>query len=120
MPWLSEVYSAITGFEITPRELLKAGERAYNLEKLINVREGFTREDDAIPNVYLQNIETPIKAPEGDRYFADWFGKRLTRKDLEEILDHYYEERGWDRKKGIPTENKLIDLGLEEYSGIIS
>jgi aldehyde:ferredoxin oxidoreductase len=119
IPWAAEVYSSLTGFEISPRELLRAGERVYNLEKLINVREGFTRDDDVIPQAYLQNIDTPLKAPEGDRYLTDWFGKRLTRKDLEEILDHYYEERGWDIKKGIPTREKLIELGLEEYAGIV-
>jgi aldehyde:ferredoxin oxidoreductase len=119
MPWLSEVYSAVTGVDISPRELLRAGERAYNLEKLINVREGFTREDDRIPQAYLGNIETPLEAPEGDRYLADWFGKRVTREDLEEMLDHYYEERGWDIEKGVPTKKKLVELGLEEYSGVI-
>ena len=59
IPWLSQAYSAATGSDITPRELLRAGERVFNLEKLLNVREGFSREDDRIPLVYLQNIEVP-------------------------------------------------------------
>lgn len=116
IPWLAEVYSAATGFDITPRELLRAGERISNLEKLLNFREGFTREDDRIPPVYLQNTKIPLPAGEGDRYLADWFGRRLTQEDLEAILDDYYEERGWDIKKGIPTNEKLAELGLGEFA----
>jgi aldehyde:ferredoxin oxidoreductase len=119
MPWLAEVYSATTGFDMTPRELLRAGERVYNLEKLLNVREGFTREDDRIPPVYLENTEVPIRVPGGDSYLTDWFGKRLTREDLKEMLDHYYEERGWDIQKGVPTRKRLIELGLEEFVEIV-
>jgi aldehyde:ferredoxin oxidoreductase len=119
MPWLSQAYSAATGFDITPRELLRAGERVFNLEKLLNVREGFNRKDDRIPPVYLQNIETPLPAREGDRYLTDWFGKRCTREDLETMLDTYYEERGWDIEKGIPTKRKLTELGLEQFAEIV-
>ena len=119
MLWLSEVYSAVTGFDITPRELLRAGERILNLEKLINVREGFTREDDKIPPVYLQNIEVPVMAAEGERYLMDWFGRPLTREDLEGILDSYYEEKGWDIQKGVPKKEKLIELGLSELNDIV-
>jgi len=113
IPWLSEAYSAATGLDITPRELLRAGERIFNLERLFNVREGFTREDDRIPPIYLQNTETPLPAREGERYLTDWFGKRLTREDFESILDAYYDERGWDLKTGIPTKDKVAELGLE-------
>ncbi len=119
IPWLSEAYSAATGFNISPRELLRAGERVVNLEKLLNVREGFTREDDRIPPVYLQNIETPLPAVEGERYLTDWFGRRLTTEDLEAMLDRYYEERGWNIQKGVPTKAKLAELGLEEFSDIV-
>lgn len=119
MPWLSEVYSAVTGFDITPRDLLRAGERVLNLEKLLNIREGFNREDDRIPPVYLQNIETPLPACEGDRYLTDWFGRRLTKEDLETMLDTYYEERGWDIQKGVPTKAKLTELGLEPFADIV-
>lgn len=119
MPWLSEAYSAATGFDITARELLRAGERVFNLEKLLNVREGFSREDDRIPPVYLQNIETPLPAREGERYLTDWFGRRLTKEDLEGMLGNYYEERGWDIQRGMPTKSKLTELGLEQFAEIV-
>jgi aldehyde:ferredoxin oxidoreductase len=119
IPWLSEAYSAATGLDITPRELLRAGERTFNLERLFNVREGFTREDDRIPPIYLQNIETPLPAREGERYLTDWFGRRITREDLEGMLNTYYEERGWDLKTGIPTKDKLTELGLEEQAEML-
>lgn len=119
IPWLSEAYSAATGLDITPRELLRAGERTFNLERLFNAREGFTREDDRIPPIYLQNIETPLPAREGERYLTDWFGRRLTREDLEGMLDAYYEERGWDIKTGIPTKDKLTELDLEKQSEML-
>ena len=119
VPFLADAYEAATGFKTTPRELLRGGERVWNLEKLLNVREGFTRQDDKIPELYLQNTKTPLKAREGDRYLTDWFGNRITQNEMVKILDDYYEERGWDIQTGVPTKQKLIELGLEEFSQII-
>jgi len=39
-----------------------------------------------------------------------------TAEDLERLLDDYYDERGWDVEKGIPTRKKLVELGLEEWT----
>jgi aldehyde:ferredoxin oxidoreductase len=115
VPWLSEIYAALTGITISPREFLRAGERIWNLEKLLNVSEGFTREDDQIPSVWLQNIDNPISLRSGEQYLMDWFGNRLTKEDIEKMLDDYYEERGWDVKKGVPTREKLTELGLKDF-----
>ena len=60
-----------------------------------------------------------MQAREGARYLTDWFGRRLTKEELEGILDNYYEERGWDIQKGVPTKKKLAELGLEEYAEIV-
>jgi len=91
----ARLYSAATGNEITASELIKAGERIFNLLKVINVREGFTRKEDKVPETWLR----PMKSPEGKI----------------EMMD-YYEERGWDIEKGIPTKQKLQELSLEEYT----
>ncbi len=46
---LADFYSAVTGIEVTPAELKTAGERSFNLLRALNVREGFSRKDDAPP-----------------------------------------------------------------------
>ena len=65
------------------------------------------------------NIHTPIKFRTGERYLLDWLGRRVTEKDFEKYLNDYYGERGWDIKRGIPTEEKLRELGLEKFIPII-
>ncbi len=108
---LAELYSAATGNETTADELELAGERIFNLYKHLNVREGFGRADDAFPEVWLKPLETP----DGVQTLKDYYGKRdLTAEDLEQLLNDYYDERGWDVDKGVPTREKLADLGLEE------
>ena len=109
---LAEMYSAATGLEVSPAELKRAGERANNLHKILNTREGFTRKDDEPPRVWL----TPKSTPDGDNVLMDYYGRRqLDEDDLKTMLDDYYDERGWDVKEGRPTPGKLEELGLVEY-----
>ncbi len=43
----------------------------------------------------------------------DYYGRRrIDEEAFEEILDHYYDERGWDVATGTPTPEKLEALGL--------
>ncbi len=108
---LAEFYSAVTGMETSAGELEIAGERIFNLYKLLNVREGFSRADDRFPEVWLKPLETP----DGVQKLTDYYGKHvITAEDLELLLDDYYDERGWDIEKGIPTKEKLADLRLEQ------
>lgn len=46
---LAELYTAATGFKMTEQNLWKAGERVWNLERIFNIREGFTSKDDTLP-----------------------------------------------------------------------
>jgi len=108
---LAELYSAATGIETSADELKLAGERVFNLYKLLNAREGFDGADDAFPEVWLKPLETP----DGVQTLTDYYGKHvITAEDLRLLLDDYYDERGWDIEKGIPTREKLADLGLDE------
>ncbi len=119
---LSELCLRATGLELSPVDLRKMGEKVCNLEKVLNVREGFTREDDAIPAIWLQNTERPLASDranrfsQGNGYLHDYFDKRLTRDDLHRTIDDYYEKRGWDVDRGIPTREKLVELGLGEFA----
>lgn len=94
--------SAITGFEYTKDRLLSVGERIWNLQRAFNVREGVTRKADRLPARL-----TSVPAPSGP--------SRGSVVRLEPMLDAYYQARGWD-EDGIPTPDKLRELGLEHVS----
>lgn len=95
----AEMLAGITGREIDGNELLKMGERIWNIEKMYNVREGLTREDDTLPKRLL---EEPFKCGHSKDH----------KIELEPMLDEYYSLRGWS-KEGIPSESKLKELGLK-------
>ncbi|MFC1963033.1 aldehyde ferredoxin oxidoreductase family protein [Chloroflexota bacterium] len=107
---LAEFYSAATGIEMSPDEMREAAERSWNMFKMLNVREGFSRKDDRIPPKWLE----PLKTPAGEELpVLGCENKILTANDLSKLLDDYYSERGWDIARGIPTEEKLLSLGLD-------
>lgn len=110
MTWLAELYSAVTGDEISARELMTEGERAFTYKKMANVREGFTRKDDRVPELWLR----PMDTPEGKQETTDYYNEKvLTKDDFEKILDDYYDEREWDVETGIPTKEKLEKLNIK-------
>ena len=98
----SEMITALTGWEIDGKELLKISERVINLQRLFNVREGITAKDDQLPE--------RVKA-------IPSFGKYSTEadcgiQDLDGMLKDYYQVRGWDPRTGAPLPEKLKKLGL--------
>jgi aldehyde:ferredoxin oxidoreductase len=95
---LAELFSAATGFELSPVDLLEAGERINNLERLFNIQEGFSRADDTLPRRFLKD---PIPDNTGNPQTVD----------LERLLDMYYLSRGWDME-GHPLPETLERLGL--------
>ncbi len=106
---MAKLYSLVTGAEVTTEELALAGERIITLAKLINLREGLTREDDTLPwKVMNQPIpdDGPVK------------GAVVTQDELDLLLDDYYQARGWNIE-GEPTKTKLKALGLDEYSNLV-
>ncbi|MBD3182564.1 aldehyde ferredoxin oxidoreductase [Candidatus Poribacteria bacterium] len=92
---------AVTGWNTSLWELLKAGERSNVMMRIFNFREGLTKEDDKLPDRLHQELESG--ALEGERIEEDKF---------EEMKKTYYRMAGWD-DDGYPTEAKLEELGLE-------
>jgi aldehyde:ferredoxin oxidoreductase len=83
-------------------DLITIGERIYTLERLFNVREGFSRKDDKLPERFLK---TPLKeGPSKDRTVP-----------LEDLLNEYYEVRQWD-ENGIPRDELLERLSLNRLN----
>ncbi|NIS70352.1 MAG: hypothetical protein GTO12_15840 [Proteobacteria bacterium] len=109
----TSLYTSATGIDMTPEELHKTGERAWNILKAANVREGFTRKDDRFPDKFFE----PLIAGAKEIRLMDYNrNKELTRDDVEKMFDDYYDERGWDIEKGIPTRQKLEDLDLKDVA----
>lgn len=98
--WLASM-----GYEFDTDTLETVGERAWNLTRLFNLREGFTRSDDELP----ERLTRPLKSGGP----AD--GKALTQDDLDEMLDEYYAKRGWT-DEGIPTQETLERLSITDFS----
>jgi len=114
---LAEAYSALTGIEVTPEKMKKKGERIMNLYKILNVREGFTRKEDRPP----ESVFTPVQTPEGEQSLQNYYRKKTySMEDCERLLDDYYKYRGWDIKTGVPTKEKLEELGLEDFSKVVA
>lgn len=110
----AEIYSAVTGIETTPQELAVRADRGWNMLKVLNVREGFGRKDDTVPEGWFQ----PLRGGRGEELLLrDYYNtKLLTREDIETFVEDYYDERGWDKQTGIPTREKLIQLGLQDIA----
>jgi aldehyde:ferredoxin oxidoreductase len=106
---LAKVYTLVTGWETTPEEMRLKGERINNLARVINVREGLSRKDDTLP-WKVMNVPIPDEGPSKGAY--------VTKEELDLMLDDYYEVRGWT-KEGIPTPEKLKQLGMDELIPIV-
>lgn len=98
LPEISEMLRGATGMDCSDEEILMAGERIWNLEKIFNMKAGFTKEDDTLPERLLKE---PMPNGPGK-------GKVV---ELETMLGEYYELRGWD-EMGVPKEEKLRELSL--------
>jgi aldehyde:ferredoxin oxidoreductase len=90
--------NSVAGFGFTHEKMLKTGERIWNLERMFNLRAGFTKEDDTLPRRLL---EEPAPRGPGKGHVVELAG----------MLEEYYRIRGWD-ENGVPTEEKLRDLEL--------
>ena len=100
--YFARALTAVTGIAYSSGDLIRAGERIWNVERLYNLREGFTRADDTVPQRLLEE-----PAPEGPS--KGWVSH------LPEMLDEYYRFRGWD-EDGVPTSQKLEELRLDELA----
>ncbi|WP_423801477.1 aldehyde ferredoxin oxidoreductase family protein [Neobacillus sp. SAB-20_R2A] len=98
----AEQYSAMTGISLTAEDVMKAGERIYNLERYYNNLAGLNkREDDFLPKRFTEEPASGNSAG------------FVSRMDI--MLEEYYQVRGW--KDGVVTEEKLRELGIIDHEG---
>ncbi len=97
-----DLINAACGYRWTVEDMMRAGERGWNLKRAINNRLGLRAANDKLPKALLEPLPTG-----GTEGFVP---------DLQGMLHAYYEVRGWDPGTGYPSRQKLIDLGLPEVA----
>jgi len=87
--------NAITGWDMSLWEFLKVGERANAMYRIFNYREGFTKEDDTLPERIFQELENGVLK-----------GEKIDKDEFKEALELFYDMSGWD-EDGYPRKSKL-------------
>lgn len=98
LPEIAAQVRTATGLDISDEEYLLVGERIWNLERLFNLKAGFSKKDDTLPPRLLNE---PMK--DGPH--------KGNVVQLDVMLPEYYSLRGWD-EEGVPTAQKLQELSL--------
>jgi aldehyde:ferredoxin oxidoreductase len=103
---MADMYSAVTGVEADEESLRTAADRIYAVERCFLVREGIRKEDDFLKGKWAS------EAMRGGQFDGSFIDKDKFKK----MLEDYYEKRGWDRETGIPTEERLLSLGIQDVA----
>jgi len=96
-----DIVHAITGWNVTVWELLRAGERALNLARVFNAREGFTVADDTLPQRFFRPLPSESMPHKG-----------LNPDEFQGALETYYAMMGWDPDSGMPARSRLQELDV--------
>lgn len=121
----SQVYAAITGNDVDQAELYRIGERVFNLNRAIILREGRQgRQGDMLMDYFYTEplrkgelfYDADCLAPGRDGEVFSRLGKVVDRDAFEKMKDEYYGLRDWDVASGLPKKEKLSALGLEDVA----
>jgi aldehyde:ferredoxin oxidoreductase len=129
--WYVEYFSAVTGIESTPDDLIEMSERVYNFQRIFNLRQGFgRREHDTLPYRAMGPVTIEEYESRNDRYdeqltelgIMNPGGKNTQEKlqalrayreeQYEKLKDAVYKRRGWT-DDGIPTVKTVRRLGID-------
>jgi aldehyde:ferredoxin oxidoreductase len=119
----SALYSAVTGIETDEAALARMGERAFNLQRAILLREGWRAgEDDYLPEEWhreplASHVADPAHtAPRPGGAPVSRRGAVIARETFETMRREYYALRGWDPGTGLQTRTLLNDLDLPDVA----
>jgi len=129
--WYAEYFSAVTGIESAPDDLIEMSERVYNFQRIFNLRQGFgRREHDTLPYRAMGPVTIEEYESRQDRYdeqlkdvdIMNPQGKGTQEKlralrhyregQYEKLKDVVYKRRGWT-SNGIPTVKTVRRLGID-------
>ena len=104
VPWdyiqKTSIVRAVTGWNTTAWELMKTGERITTMARVFNIREGFGRKDDWLPERFFN-----------PRISGTLSDTAIDPEKFREAIDTYYKMMGWD-ENGVPTREKLEELDI--------
>jgi aldehyde:ferredoxin oxidoreductase len=100
MKHLIDIMDAVTGWETSLWEVMKLGERRVNLAKAFNIREGYGRKDDILPERMYESLTK--------EHFDD---AKIDKTEFNKAIDLLYEMMNWD-EDGKPRKAKLHELDL--------
>jgi aldehyde:ferredoxin oxidoreductase len=103
-----KIMQAATGWDLSIAELLQIGERATNIARIFNLREGFTPQDDCLPERLFTPLETGALA-----------GVAIDHKEFDTAMKVLYAEKQWDTISGKPALQHLHNLGLDWAADMI-
>ncbi|MGD9160720.1 MAG: aldehyde ferredoxin oxidoreductase N-terminal domain-containing protein [Desulfobacteraceae bacterium] len=116
----AKLFSAITG--VSGEALEETGERIYNLQRLILLREGrrTPEEDYPMPHNFTEPLESPahtgILVPGPGDSVINTRGRILDREKYMNMLKEFYRIRGWDEETGLPLRDTLEKLGINGFA----
>jgi len=96
-----ESINVVTDWDVDINDLLQLGERATNMARVFNAREGFSRKDDVLPERLYSALENGALE-----------GETMPREEMESALTVLYGLKGWDPETGNPTRERLESLSL--------
>jgi aldehyde:ferredoxin oxidoreductase len=97
-----EAVNFATGWETNLYELMMAGERRLHLMRAFNVKEGFSNEDDVLP----EKMFTPITGGMTD-------GAVIDKERFFQTREFYYDMAGWTGKNNAPSASRLKSVNLD-------
>ncbi len=126
-----EIFSGVTGREVTADDLIRMSERVYNLQRVFNIRLGKgLRDHDSIPYRSMGPV-TPAeylsRQARYDKQLQEWLRldpdsmsveekiaahRRHREAQYEQLIDAVYARRGWT-SNGVPTPETLAELGID-------
>jgi aldehyde:ferredoxin oxidoreductase len=117
----SQIVSSITGRDIDEAGLAKMGERVFNLQRMILLKEGWggRKGDTLLDHFFEEPLEsvywsTDCVVPGKDGRVTSRKGMVIDRVKFEIMKSEYFAARHWDIDTGVPTEDKLKELGLKD------
>ena len=97
-----DMINAATGWHMDVNDVMRMGERIFQLQRAMSCRLGVAAKDDHLPGILMRPL------PDG--------GTEGHVPNMEKMLTEYYALRGWDSVTGKPSRERLMSLDLVDVA----